>query len=514
MEPGLRSRVAAALAALLLSACGGGGGGASSTPVIPPASSYTDPNVYSSSAAASLATPNEIVAVTRHEIVLGGVPLAYTATAGHLTALALGSGTPQASFFYVAYTLDGANAASRPVTFFYNGGPGSASVWLHLGSFGPKRLATSAPRTDLPTPFELVDNTETLLDVTDLVFVDAIGTGYSQAIAPNQNRTFWGVDADAAAFRDFIMRYVAVNDRGASPRFLFGESYGGPRTAVLADLLESAGVPLEGIVLQSPAMDYNSNCGITIPLRIPCTGYVPSYGATGAWFGRTQRTVAREQLSGYMDEMRALSTTRYDPAVRALLASNAPPAGALVADLAATTGMPAGGWQASFNMPPGHYRVNLIPGTILGRYDARVTAPNNSIGAQQDPSSDVITTSFVFRIREYLAALGYTTPSTYVVLGNAIQTWNFAHDGRPLPDTIPDLASALAQNPGMKVLAVNGYHDLATPFFTTELDLARLGHPGVQVRNYAGGHMTYLDDTSRAQMKADLVLFYGSALAD
>jgi carboxypeptidase C (cathepsin A) len=156
-----------------------------------------------------------------------------------------------------------------------------------------------------------------------------------------------------------------------------------------------------------------------------------------------------------------------------------------------------------------------MPGTILGRYDARVTAPNNSIGGEQDPSSDMITTSFVYRIREYLTALGYTTPSTYVTLGNAIQVWNFSHDGNPFPDTIPDLASALAQNPAMKVLAVNGYHDLATPFYTTERDLARLGaNPDVQVLNYAGGHMTYLDDAARAQMKADLVRFYGSALGN
>jgi carboxypeptidase C (cathepsin A) len=509
-------RFLAALAALFLAACSGGGGGGASTPVVPPASNFTDPNVYSAAATASLSNPNEIAAVTQHQLVLGGLPIAYTATVGHLTALALGNGAPQASFFYVAYTANGANPATRPVTFFYNGGPGSASIWLHLGSFGPKRLATGVPRTDLPTPFALVDNAESLLDVTDLVFVDAVGSGLSQAIAPNQNRTFWGVDSDAAVFRDFVMRYVAANGRAASPKFLFGESYGGPRTAVLADLLESAGVPLEGIVLQSPAMNYNANCGISASTTISCAGYLPSYGASGAWFGRATPSPAPQQLPEYMAQMRDLAANRYDPAVRSFLSASTPPAAPLLAELASTTGMPVPGWQGHFNLGPTFFRVNLMPGTLLGRYDARIAAPNNSINGQNDPSSDLVSPSFVFHIGQHLASLGYTNPSTYVALSNAIQTWNFSHDGNALPDTIPDLAAALAQNPGLKVLAVNGYHDLATPFFTTELDLARLGAPAstVQVRNYAGGHMTYLDDQSRLQMKADLVQFYGSALGN
>lgn len=503
-----------ALAVLVLAGCGGGGGGSDPPPPPPPPQvQYTDPQVYSSAPAASLSAPNEITAVTQHRLTLDGQALDYTATVGHMTAMQNGTGPARASFFYVAYTLNAAAPSTRPVTFFYNGGPGSASVWLHLGSFGPKRLATGVPSGSLPTPFALVDNAESLLDLTDLVFVDAVGSGYSQAIAPNANNTFWGVDDDAAVFRDFVMTYVAKNNRTASPRLLFGESYGGPRTAVLADLLEAAGMGLRGVVLQSPAMNYNSSCDISNNTTRPCTGFIPSYAASGAWFGRTTPSPGPAQIDPFMADMRTFASTRYDPAVRALLTSNAPPDAALVRDVSLATGPTEDQWRSVFNMGPSFYRTNLIPGTLLGRYDTRITAsgsnPNN------DPSSNIISFSFAVRITEYLAALGYTNPSSYTLLGNAIQTWRFAHDGTPLPDTIPDLAAAIAQNPGLKVLAVNGYHDVATPFYTTELDLARLGtNPNVSVRNYMGGHMTYLDDTSRVRMKADLAAWYRSALGN
>src|SRR5207237_437217 len=185
-----------------------------------------------------------------------------TATAGHLVATEPRTGQAQASMFYVAYTAEGVDGATRPITFFYNGGPGSASAWLHLGSFGPKRLAANAPAIDTAQPFPLVDNEESLLDTTDLVFIDAVGAGLSEAIAPFTNRSFWGVDADAAVFRNFVLRYLAVNGRAGSPTFLFGESYGTTRSAVLANLLEMAGTTVDGVVLQSSVLNYGTNCGV------------------------------------------------------------------------------------------------------------------------------------------------------------------------------------------------------------------------------------------------------------
>jgi carboxypeptidase C (cathepsin A) len=457
----------------------------------------------------------EISAVTHHQLVINGAMLNYTATAGHLTAQGVTSTAPEASFFYVAYTLDGANAATRPVTFFYNGGPGSSTVWLHLGSYGPKRLVTGDPATTAATPFPLVDNAESLIDVSDLVFVDAVGTGLSEAIAPNVNQTFWSVDADAAVFRDFVIRYLAANNRGASPKFLFGESYGTTRSAVLANMLESAGVSINGVVLQSSILDYNSNCGVGLPL-VSCAGYLPSYGATGAWYGRDNPNPSAAALPAFVAQMRTLAAGQYDPSVIAFLTMAAATPAALLQQLVATTGMPLGGWQARFNMSPGFYQFNLIPGTLIGLYDARVSAPMGSpLAAEGDPSSTFINASFAAAITSYLnSQLLYSNPSSYVLLSNAIQSWDYRHDGQALPDTIPDLAAALAQNPALKVLSVNGYHDLVTPFFQTERDLARLGPmDNVQLRFYLGGHMTYLDDGSRALEKADLVQLYQGAAA-
>ena len=501
-------------AALLLAACGAGGGGGSNVTTTPDAV-FTDPVTYASAATASLATANENTAVTRHQLVLGGVTLNYTATAGHMTALALGTGAAEASFFYVAYTVDGRDPATRPVTFFYNGGPGSATVWLHLGSFGPKRLVASAPSTTVPTPFPLVDNAESLLDASDLVFVDAIGSGFSQAIAPNTNRTFWGVDEDAGVFRDFVMRFVTVNNRGASPKYLFGESYGTTRSAVLANLLESAGVALKGVVLQSSVLNYNSNCGLFETVTLPCTGYVPTYAAVGAWFNLANPSPAAASLAPFIAQARTLASTQFDPAVRRFLAAATPPDTGLLTKLANATGMSVAKWQARFNMDNTYFHDNLMPGTVIGYYDARMTAPAGSaLASQQDPSSTFITPSFQQAITQYLANdLRYTTPSNYVLLGNAINSWNFSHDGHGLPDTVPDLAAAMAHNPKLKVFSANGYHDLVTPFYTTEIDIARFGgNANIVTRFYSGGHMTYLDDQARVQQKADMTLFYQAAI--
>ena len=324
------------------------------------------------------------------------------------------------------------------------------------------------------------------------------------------------MDADAAVFRDFVMRYVAANNRGASPKFLFGESYGTTRTAILARLLESAGVSLKGVVLQSSVLDYNANCGLFDPPMTSCGLILPSYGATGAYFNLAH-DAAGKSLADYEAELRPFAATQYDPAVRAVLANHATvPDAALLTQLVAKTGMSLARWQSNFNMDPGTFHVNLVPGTMLGLYDARVTAqPGTQLASEGDPSSTFITPSFTSAITAYLANdLGYTNPSNYVMLGNAIRLWNFSHAGMQLPDVVPDLGAAFALNTKLKVFSANGYHDLVTPFFITENDLARLApNPNIVTRFYSGGHMTYLDDGSRRLEKADLAQFYQAALA-
>lgn len=504
-----------ALTVLALTSCGGGGGDPGSDSPLPNGDQpYTDRTAYSLQPGASLARADEAAAVTHHTLTLGGSAIAYTATAGHLTASDLVSGQPTASFFYVAYTADNQPAASRPVTYFYNGGPGSASVWLHLGSFGPKRLVTGMPGTAAATPYPLVDNAESLLDTSDLVFVDAVGTGLSQAIAPHTNASLWGVDVDAAAFRDFIRRYTAVNGRAASPTYLFGESYGTARSAVLANLMTLAGLPLAGVVLQSSVLDYNANCGVVEVASISCEGYLPSYSAIGSYYSLV--TPPRSELGSFMQEMRDYTVASYAPAVGALLATGTPPPATLPPELNSRTGIATALWQSRFNLDPGSFQYKPLPTSLIGRYDGRVSAPFGSpLAREGDPSSTALTASFRSAIESHLRdTLRYTSTSSYVLFGNAIDSWDFSHDGLTLPDTVPDLASALLLNPALRVFAVSGYHDLATPFYTTERDLARLGASAqVSVRNYAGGHMTYLDDVSRPLEKADLRAFYQGSLA-
>ena len=494
---------AAALLAAWLAACGGGGDGGSGNGTTPPG--LVDNTPYSSAPNAALDAPGESAAVTTHTISLGGSAIAYTATAGHLSAQAPVSGALEASMFYVAYTVPALAGANRPIVYFYNGGPGSATVWLHLGSFGPRRIVTHAPSLTVPLPFQLVDNAESLLDVADLVFVDAVGSGYSQAILPLTNQSFWSVDADAAVMRDFIARYAVVNQRQASPTWLFGESYGTTRSAVLAHLMVAAGMRLDGVVLQSSILDYNSNCDVFGPAVLSCEGFFPSYGMVGAWFLLTHPVPTDADL--YAQQLRDFGTTRYGPAAAAWVLARQSPTPALLNQFVDLTGAPLDAWTTNVDLDATTFRNRLIAGQLLGRYDARIAAASGSaLAADGDPSSTLITAPFATAARSlFTTELQYTAAATYTLLSNAGNVWNYSHDGRTLPDTIPDLAAAIAQRPTLRTLSLAGYHDLATPFRQTELDVARLGvQPGVTLRVYPGGHMTYLDDSSRARIRADV----------
>jgi carboxypeptidase C (cathepsin A) len=509
--------LASLLLASALAACGGGGGGAPAPATVPPPvaalpGSYADPVGYSGAPTAALAVAEERAATVQAHITLNGSSLDYIANTGHLTAMDLKTGQPSASFFYVAYTAGTQPAAQRPLTFFYNGGPGSASLWLHLGAFGPRRLATSFPSTTPPaTPVQLVDNQETLLDYSDLVFVDAIGTGYSQAVAPRTNAQFWGVDQDAAAFRDFVRRYLTANNRQASPVYLYGESYGAPRTAVLANLLESAGVRVAGVMLQSAIMNYNTNCGVFNPGQLSCEGYLPSYAAVSAYHQNGGNLPT--DFSTVLQHVREFAAGSYRSDVSAFLAGGALPGEATLAQLASYTGLSAQTWREDFSMAPSPYRGRLLLGQMIGRYDARVKAPSGSaLTVDGDPSITLVNSAFVNTIRNYIETeLRYTASTPYLSFNSILGGWTFTHDGKTLPDTIPDLAAAMTLNPALKVLAMGGYHDLATPFYQTEMDLARLGAGNsIQIRNYQSGHMSYLDDQVRGLQKADLRAFYNS----
>ncbi len=512
----LRCVPRAGAAALLASiaACGGGGGGGGSPGGGGSAgtSQFLDPNQYSGTASASLSSPNETTASAHRSLTLGGTAIVYTATAGHLSALD-STQAPEASIFYVAYTADGAAPATRPVTFFFNGGPGSATAYLHLGSFAPKRLVTGVPATTQTVPFPYVDNADSLIDTSDLVFVDAVGTGLSEAIAPNTNQKYWGVDADAAVLRDFVQRWLAVNGRTGSPLFLYGESYGTTRVPVLTRLLETAGRRVNGVVELSSIVDYNSNCSVVggTP-SVNCAGFLPSYAAVGEYFHLA--TAASSDLDADLATVRSYADTTYAPDAATWLASGTLPPPDHIATLVAFTGLPAPIWDRQFDMDYDTFRHNLIPNTTLGVYDGRMFATvGSALDADDDPSNTFVAPGFVAGIKALLPDLGYTNPSTYVLSNNdTINDWVFTHDGRALPDVVPDLSAALLLDPSLKVLFLGGEDDLITPFHQTELDVARLGTGApVTLHFHQGGHMTYLDDGARPLMKAELAAFYASA---
>ncbi|MDT9000608.1 peptidase S10 [Paucibacter sp. APW11] len=507
----------ALLSSALLSSCGGGSSGGSTSTTPPPtdAGVLQDSTVYSMAATASLPSAQDSAVQTTHSLSLSDGKLDYQAEAGHLLVKDPQSSAAEASVFYVAYQRLGVASASRPLIFFYNGGPGSASVWLHLGAYGPKRLVTNFPAANVPQPYQLVDNQETLLREADLVFVDAVGTGYSEAVAPNTNASFWGVDSDAKLFRDFVLRYIEAKQRKNSPLLVFGESYGGFRSPLLAAGLLAAGAPLQGVVLQSAILNYNSNCAV-ITQRISCSAFLPSYAATAAWFKRS--TPPSTDIPGFAQQALGFASSQFEPAVQQYLSLGTVLNPALAQQLASYSGLSANSWQANPLLGPTALRTQLLPQQLLGRYDSRVSAGvNDVLSGEGDPSSTAITPAFRSAIADHLRlTLKYQASSAYT-LGNdaVIQQWDWRHDGHALPDAIPDLALAFALKPALKLLVVGGYHDLATPFWLTEQDLARLGAapPGLKLSRHIGGHMTYLDDQVRPALKADLSQFITSLSA-
>lgn len=549
---------AIAAAALTLAGCGGGDGASSMTSAnaqqVSAAQSqaaaqqqaadqpYSDPIAYKTSAADSLdpTQATEKAAVMHHVWQSGQKTINYTTTTGHLTASDLG-GNAEASMSYVAYTAPSKDGKPRPVTFFYNGGPGSSSIWLRLGSFAPTRVATPDPlMTNWPN-FPLVTNAESLIDTTDMVFIDPPGTGLSEAIAPNTNKKFWGSDADVNVMRDFIRRYIAANNRTSSPLYLFGESYGTPRTDMLSLALESSGVHLTGIMLQSSILNYFADAVEAVAILSTDTidmnamkldtdtlsGYYPGYAAVAAYFNQLSAPAVDPGLFAMQSELfasmhyhqfkkYAQSWVLSQLGVPTFLGTPVFPNAPTLASWTWASGLSYQALNGYFNIDP--FNNALLPGTTIGRYDGRVSLPNSDPRLQTDgdPSDILISQPFTTALATQMPNyLGYTAPNaTYMPLNDEIiYAWDFSHDGQALPDTIPDLLAAIELNPQLKVMALNGYHDLATPFFNTEKQLARLQtvqglNPNLQVTFYPGGHMIYLDNQARPKMKSDLRHFY------
>ena len=515
-------------------------GTSSKGPQTAPDQPYFDPTPYGNGPDDSIdaTQTDENAAITHHSAVIGGKTIDYTATAGHLVIVDPSSSKPEAKLFYVAFTQDNQTEESRPVTFFYNGGPGSSSVFVLLGSFAPQRIKTSMPGFTPPAPYQMEDNPDSLLDKSDLVFINPVGTGYSAAIAPNKNINFWGVDQDANSLKQFIKRFLTKNNRWNSPKFLYGESYGTARSCVLAYLLHEDGVDLNGITLQSSILDYTQSGN---PV-----GALPT-AAADAWFHRKLGVHPRPaDLLTFAEEVAQFSRTDYIAALRKFPQTD----NDTVEKLSEYTGIDKAtliAWSldvASYDSRGNSLFLTTLlksKGVALGSYDGRVTGIETGIAGKIDPNSGgndptmtavtgVYTTMWNVYLNEQLK---YTSNSAFTDLNDqAFQYWDFSHidptgaqkgldaKGNIILYTAGDLAAVMALNPDLKVLSANGFFDYVTPFYQTVLDLQQMPLVSQQVRQnlsarfYPSGHMVYLDGGSRTALKADLAKMYDTTVSN
>jgi carboxypeptidase C (cathepsin A) len=435
-----------------------------------------------------------------------------------------------ARMFYVAYFKKDATAEQRPVTFLYNGGPGSASMWLHMGSFGPRRVVTPDAEHQEGAPYKIVNNDSSLLDVSDLVFIDAPGTGFSRIFGKDKEKSFWGVDQDAHAFDRFIRKFLTKYDRWNSPKYLFGESYGTPRSAVLSAVLEN--VDLNGIILLSEILSFDDS--IDVPKANPGVDQafalgLPTYAATAFYHKKlpTQPTA----LEPFLAEVEQYAIGEY---MSALLEGSELPAArkqAVAEKLHEFTGLPVALLlRANLRVtgPEFEKDLELDEDTTTGRLDTRYKGPDfdpMSADAEHDPQSDAISAAYTAAINTYLRKnLKYGEQQTYVpgAYSEAGFTWDFRHQepGGPPVDqwfgqgtnVMPDLAFTMKSNPKMKVMLAGGYFDLATPFFEGMYEMHHLPIPdrlqaNISYHYYQSGHMVYVNEGVLEQFHTDVAAF-------
>jgi carboxypeptidase C (cathepsin A) len=475
--------------------------------------------------------PKEETAVTQHQQTIAGQTIHYTATAGNLLIQKEDHDQlekPYHSIFYVAYTEDGADTKTRPVTFLYNGGPGSATIWLEMGSVGPVRVLSKSPDPTNNPPYTVVPNEYSLLDKTDLVFIDAPGTGYSRPVGKGTVKDVAGVDEDLTAFTKFIIRYITVNHRWNSPKFLFGESYGTTRSAGLSAMLNEEGVQLNGIVLLSSILNYNAH---SAGLDNEYLTDFPSFAAIAYYHNKVPNKPA--DVMTFIQQAREFASGPYAQALYAGNALSDADADKIAAQMSSFIGLSAKYIKdANLRISPTRFRKELLrdQNKILGRYDGRFEGPDADAAGEFpgfDPSDTGISGAYIDSFHEYLEKeLKVTTQDTYNNSGPGLnQNWDWKHRGaggrgfggqQTMPYVAGDLGDTIRKNPYLKVFAANGIYDLATPFTSTEWELAHMGTEAKTRANvtwgyYPAGHMVYLNVDALKAFRQDLGKFYDSA---
>ena len=463
--------------------------------------------------------------VTRHMLVIDGVEVSYRATAGTLI-LRQEDGTPKASIFYVSYEREGVtDPGERPVSFAFNGGPGSSSVWLHLGVLGPRRALMDRDGQALPPPYQLVDNPYSLLDMSDLVMIDPVTTGFSRAVPGEDEKKFHGLQGDIEVVGDFIRLWTSRQGRWASPKFLVGESYGTTRAAGLSGYLQDRhGMYLNGLVLVSSVLDF-ATLRFHVGNDLPYFLILPSYAATAWYHGALESDLQELSLRSLLDEVEAFAMGDYASALLQGRRLDDDEEQVVAARLARYTGLDVDYLVASRLRPPlARFCAELLRerGRTVGRLDSRFLGPmNDGVAAEMDydPSYAAILGPYTATLNDYLRReLDYESDLPYEILTGRVYPWSFEDFEGRYVFVGERLRSAMTKNRDLKVFVANGYYDLATPYFATEYTFDHLGLDEDLWRNvtmayYEAGHMMYIHEASLAKMRDDLVAFYAEAVS-
>ncbi|HLK14067.1 MAG TPA: hypothetical protein VKT78_04620 [Fimbriimonadaceae bacterium] len=467
--------------------------------------------------------PEAAPIVTQHEAKLDGKPFKYTVTAGMLP-LRTPLGEVEAGIFFMAYTVE--SDKPRPLTFSFNGGPGSSSVWLHLGAVGPKRVVLQKDGMGPKPPYALEDNQETWLRHTDLVFIDPVGTGYSRAVKKEDEKKFWGLEGDVESVGQFIRNFLTKFNRWLSPVFIVGESYGTTRGAALSSHLLGHGIALSGITLVSSILNFQT-ARFTKGNDLPYFLFLPSYTAT-AWFHKKlPADLQKKSLSAVLKEVEAWARTDYWPALAEGSSLKPTVRKRVMGKLARYTGLnPQYVDLSDLRINIHRFCKELLRSErrTVGRLDSRykgIDGTHVTDVPEIDPSNAAIFPAYASTMNDYVRrVLGYETDLPYYIFnpGDLWKSWDWGKAGDGSPDTSEALRQALSNNPYMKVFVASGYYDLATPYFATEYTLDHLGldpslRQNISGGYYEAGHMMYVHVDYLQKLRADVETFYKSTLA-